>query len=202
MSTVQFAAIIESGDHPGYSVFFPDLPGCASAGETVQAAASNAEIALNLHLAGMIEDGEAIPSPTPLDHLPVDPDVREVARILVRGEIPEKAMRVNITLHAQVLAVLDALSTTRNLDRSSMIAALVCEAGARQSIDIGETWPELMSTYKRLLDTNAAEAAVYWRKTIEPAIQIGRNAARGAPALAGFEDAHARFKPSRPKRRR
>jgi predicted RNase H-like HicB family nuclease len=32
MATVYFAAIVEAGVEPGYSVFFPDLPGCASAG--------------------------------------------------------------------------------------------------------------------------------------------------------------------------
>lgn len=202
MSTVQFPAIIEAGDEPGYSVFFPDLPGCTSAGESVQAAATNAEIALNLHLAGMIEDGDAIPTPTPLDHIPADPEVREMARILVRGEIPERAMRVNITLHAQVLAVLDALSMSRNLDRSAMIAALVRDAGERQSAALGETWPELMRTYKRLLDTNPEEAARFWRNRIDPAVQIGRHAHREATAETGFEAPRAPFKAPRRARRR
>jgi predicted RNase H-like HicB family nuclease len=59
MGTVYFVAVIEAGQAPGYSVFFPDLAGCASAGDTVDEAARNAEEALALHLAGMVEDGGA-----------------------------------------------------------------------------------------------------------------------------------------------
>jgi predicted RNase H-like HicB family nuclease len=50
MATVYYPAIVERAAE-GYSVFFPDLPGCTSAGDTVQAAALNAEEALAGHLA-------------------------------------------------------------------------------------------------------------------------------------------------------
>jgi predicted RNase H-like HicB family nuclease len=58
-----FMAIIEAGN-AGYGVTFPDLPGCVSAGDTIEAAARNAEEALALHLRGMLEDGELIPPAT------------------------------------------------------------------------------------------------------------------------------------------
>lgn len=201
MSTVHFPAIIERGGAATYGVFFPDLPGCVSAGDSIQSAATNAEIALNLHLAGMIEDGEAIPAPTPLDHVAGDPEVHEVARVLVRGEIPERAMRVNITLHAQVLAVLDALSATRNLDRSSMIAALVRDAGRRKSTEMAEEWPALMRTYKRLRDTDPAEAAIFWRQRIEPAVTVGSQAQRGETVEPTFKEEAKLFKAARRKPR-
>lgn len=45
----------------GYSVYFPDLPGCASYGNTIQEAKQNAIEALELHLSGMKKDGDEIP---------------------------------------------------------------------------------------------------------------------------------------------
>ncbi|HXP72760.1 MAG TPA: type II toxin-antitoxin system HicB family antitoxin [Stellaceae bacterium] len=50
MTRVYFPAIVEGGKRPGYSVFFPDLPGLASAGDSVQAAALNAEGAAVSHV--------------------------------------------------------------------------------------------------------------------------------------------------------
>ena len=41
-----FPAIIEGDAATGYSVFFPDLPGCTSGGETIEQAAGDAGDAL------------------------------------------------------------------------------------------------------------------------------------------------------------
>ncbi len=49
MTTVYCPAIIERGTH-GHSVFFPDLPGCASGGDTIDEAARNTVEALRGHL--------------------------------------------------------------------------------------------------------------------------------------------------------
>jgi predicted RNase H-like HicB family nuclease len=57
-----YPAIIEPASE-GYGVFFPDVPGCTSAGVTVQEAARNAEEALQAHLGLAAERGEAIPPP-------------------------------------------------------------------------------------------------------------------------------------------
>lgn len=86
MPAVYYPAIVEAGDKPGFGVFFPDLDGCTSAGDTLQEAARNAEQALDLHLRGMIEDGLPVPAPRALDAIAPDPEIREAARILVRAE--------------------------------------------------------------------------------------------------------------------
>ena len=88
-----YPAIIEGDAETGYSVFFPDLPGCTSGGDTLQAAALNAEQALAAHLALMIEGGEKVPPPSRLDDLarPIEPDVVEASRLLVRIDIREEA---------------------------------------------------------------------------------------------------------------
>jgi predicted RNase H-like HicB family nuclease len=63
MQTKYFLAIIAPGD-TGYGVYFPDLPGCISAGTTVEDAARNVEKALSLRLRRIVEKGEEIPQAT------------------------------------------------------------------------------------------------------------------------------------------
>ncbi len=129
-----YPACIEAGETPGFSVFFPDLPGCISGGATVQEAAVNAAEALSLHIEGMAEDGEAIPEPSapdaPLPEWvavddPADPPSRIVARVLVPVELPGRSIRTNITLDEGLLARLDAAAAADGTSRSGYIAEAV-----------------------------------------------------------------------------
>ena len=113
MATVYYPAIVERGRR-GYGVFFPDLPGCTSAGDTVTEAALNAEEALAGHLLVAEQYGDDIPEPSALDRLDVDADVDEVARILVRGERKGRAVRINITLDEGLLAAIDKVAANRS----------------------------------------------------------------------------------------
>jgi len=47
----------------GYSAFSPDVPGCASAGDTPEQTLDNFQAALAEHFEAMREIGEAIPEP-------------------------------------------------------------------------------------------------------------------------------------------
>ena len=58
----RFLIIIEQGNH-NYGVYIPDLPGCIATGKTVEEVKANMREAIRMHLEGMIEDQEAIPSP-------------------------------------------------------------------------------------------------------------------------------------------
>jgi predicted RNase H-like HicB family nuclease len=123
MATRHFTAIIEGSDEPGYSVFFPDLPGCVSAGDTVEEAALNAREALDLHVRGMIEDGGALPTPSSPDRIPSDPEVREVARMLVPVDLPGRAIRLNISLEESLVDAIDRAAAARGTSRSGFLAA-------------------------------------------------------------------------------
>ncbi len=48
----------------GYSVYFPDLPGCVTTGADLEDAQREAADALSLHLHGMEQDGDLIPNPS------------------------------------------------------------------------------------------------------------------------------------------
>lgn len=59
--------IVEDRDEGGYVVSFPDLPGCISCGETIDAAVANAMDAKRAWLEAALEDGISIRKPDSLD---------------------------------------------------------------------------------------------------------------------------------------
>ena len=62
---MRYAMIIETGKQ-NYSAYLPDLPGCVATGKTVEEVRQRMREAIELHLAGMREDGLPIPEPTTL----------------------------------------------------------------------------------------------------------------------------------------
>ena len=56
--------VIFEKTNTGYSAFVPDLPGCISTGKTKKDIEKNIQEAIELHIEGMIEDGDKIPKPT------------------------------------------------------------------------------------------------------------------------------------------
>ncbi|MBF0625416.1 MAG: type II toxin-antitoxin system HicB family antitoxin [Magnetococcales bacterium] len=121
MAIWRFLAIIERGSE-GFGVTFPDFPGCTSYGNTIQEAAEHAEEALAGHVGLMLADGDPIPIPSDLDDVPIDPEVDEIARILVRINLYGKARRLNISLDEGLLAEIDAAAAVAGMSRSAFLA--------------------------------------------------------------------------------
>jgi len=72
MRTFLFPAYFRRTVSGGYSVDFPDLPGCVSAGDGLEEALTLAREALALHLFGMAEDGDPIPEASDPAALPAE----------------------------------------------------------------------------------------------------------------------------------
>ncbi len=128
----QYIALIHKDPDSDYGVSFPDLPGCISAGTTLDEARTMAEEALAFHVEAMIEDGEAIPEPSSLEAVMADRENRGGVAVLVPLRSgPVKAVRVNITLPEDVLAKIDAYAETHGMNRSGFLArAALREMGA------------------------------------------------------------------------
>jgi len=61
---------IEMGDaEHAYGVVVPDLPGCFSAGDTLDEALTSSREAILLHLEGLLDDGQAFPMPSTIEEL-------------------------------------------------------------------------------------------------------------------------------------
>lgn len=59
---MRYAIIIEKSEN-NYGAWAPDLPGCVAVGDTVEEVQQLMREAIELHLAGMREDGDPIPPP-------------------------------------------------------------------------------------------------------------------------------------------
>ncbi|MGJ3261638.1 MAG: type II toxin-antitoxin system HicB family antitoxin [Salinarimonas sp.] len=128
----QYIGLIHKEDTSDFGVSFPDLPGCITAGRTLDEARAMAEEALALHLEGLEEDGEVPPEPASLTEIMATAANRDAVAVLVRAPSrAKKAVRVNVTLPEDVLEMIDRHATERGLTRSGFLL----QAAERAMVD-------------------------------------------------------------------
>ncbi len=113
MPAAYYPAVIDRSAS-GFGVSFPDFPGCVAAGATPSEAALNAEAALALHVEAMVKDKDALPDPSPIEAVEPVEGADDIARILVRVDVPVKVERVLISLDANLLRAIDAVASNRS----------------------------------------------------------------------------------------
>jgi len=121
MASRTYIAFLEAATDGGYGVSFPDLPGCVSAGEDLDEAVANAAEGLSLHLSGMVEDGEELPSPRTLQEIAQGGDLPEGKFVYsaITAEIEEKGERVNVYLPKTLLAQIERFGQRTGIDNRS-----------------------------------------------------------------------------------
>lgn len=106
-----------------YGVSFPDLPGCVTAGATLDKARRMAEEVLAPRLEGLAEDNRSAPEPSSLEAVMADPSNRDGVAILVAAPSPPaRSVRVNITLPADLLEDIDRRAKREGFTRSGFLA--------------------------------------------------------------------------------
>lgn len=88
-----YVAIVEdAGPNRAVGVWFPDLPGCFSAGDTVEEALHNAEEALALYAESVAQEGRDLPPPRSVNALRSDADVSGGLRdyVIALVEMPHR----------------------------------------------------------------------------------------------------------------
>lgn len=121
-----YPAVFEETSDGGYSVFFPDVSGCISAGENLEEAINMAKEALSLHLSEMINDNED----APLVNLANAKEEAEGSLLMMIEPNPaiisrrtkEHAVRVNITIPQMLLERVDRYAKAAKINRSRLIA--------------------------------------------------------------------------------
>lgn len=125
---MRYPVAIEPGDPKhAWGVTVPDLPGCFSAGETIEEALDNAHDAILFHIEGLIDDGEAIPEAASIDKYRRKREFRGRVWAFVEvdlSQLEDTTERVNITLPRRVLHKLDAAARAAGETRSGYIAHL------------------------------------------------------------------------------
>src|ERR1700694_2628793 len=110
-----YIGLIRKDDGSDFGGDFPDFPGCVTAGATIEEARRLAEEALEMHVEGMAEDGEALPAPSSLDAIMADPaNADAVAFLVTLAEATDRAVRINITLPERLLRRIDARARNRS----------------------------------------------------------------------------------------
>jgi predicted RNase H-like HicB family nuclease len=72
---MRYPIVIHKNLDSSYGVTAPDLPGCFSAGDTLEEAMLNATEAIECHIQGLLIDGEEIPRPQSMEvHRPNSQD--------------------------------------------------------------------------------------------------------------------------------
>ena len=118
-----YIAIVHKDPKSDFGVSFPDFPGCITAGKNIDDAKDMAQEALSLHIHGILEDGEQLPSPSKLEEIMSDSDYADAVAYLV-VEVPDarpRTVRVNITLPEIILKRIDAEAKKRGMSRSSFL---------------------------------------------------------------------------------
>ncbi|MEY3288270.1 MAG: hypothetical protein RLZZ419_512 [Pseudomonadota bacterium] len=123
---MRFIIAIEPGDSDhSFGVVVPDLPGCFSAGETLDEAFENAKEAIDLWCETVIEDGGMIPSGNSLALHQADPEFAGWVWSIV--DVPVErylgpAEKVNITLPKLLLSRIDDYAKAHGATRSGFLA--------------------------------------------------------------------------------
>ena len=106
---MRYIAFIHKDPDSIYGVSFPDVPGCISAGDTIDDAVRNAVEALSGHIRMLEADGDPVPRPRDFDAIMSDPDLAED--------------RVNVSLDLGLLEAIDAAARERGQTRSAFLAS-------------------------------------------------------------------------------
>ena len=121
---MHYPIVIHKDRKSDYGVTAPDLPGCFSAGSTMDEALSMAKEAVELHLEGLIEENQPIPDPSAIKRHKRNPDFAGGVWAVVEVEPSEllaPAKRVNITMPRRVLESIDHFAASHGQTRSGLL---------------------------------------------------------------------------------
>ena len=123
-----FPVAIEAGtETQAFGVVVPDLPGCFSAGDTLEAAMANAQEAIAAWIDAELDAGRSIPVPSALSTLQGKREHKGWAWAVVQvdpARFDDTIDRINITLPRRVLTKIDAAARAAGETRSGYIAKL------------------------------------------------------------------------------
>jgi len=111
---MRYPIAIELGsDETAFGIVIPDLPGCFSAGDTIDEALANAEEAAAAWIDAALDAGLAIPVPSDLGAVRQRPEFASWTFGVVTidpAALDDSTERVNITIPRRVLHRLDAMA--------------------------------------------------------------------------------------------
>ncbi len=127
---MRYSVFIHKDPDSSFGVIFPEMPGCFSAGNTMDEALLNAIEALAMHVEGLEADGDEIPQPVSVDAILRDPRFAEDREGAIIASVPlirdlGSTTRINVSLDLGLLDAVDGEAKRRKQTRSAFIASAV-----------------------------------------------------------------------------
>jgi predicted RNase H-like HicB family nuclease len=125
-----YPIVIHKDPETAYGVTVPDLPGCFSAGDTMEEALANAIEAIECHIEGILLDDENLPLGKAIENYVNELDYRGGIWALVDVDISKLGgakQRINISMAERILVKVDAFAKNTNKTRSKLLADAALE---------------------------------------------------------------------------
>jgi predicted RNase H-like HicB family nuclease len=125
---MNYVAVIEKEPDSAFGVWFPDVEGCFSAGDTLDEAVANAAAALRQHAEAVESAGRRVSPPRSIGEVLADDDVAaSVEGGAVLFAVPlladaGRTVRINISLDKALVDQIDSAASARGLTRSAFLA--------------------------------------------------------------------------------
>jgi predicted RNase H-like HicB family nuclease len=132
---MNYPVVIHKDEASDYGVTVPDLPGCFSSGKALEEALDNVKEAILCHVEGLVNDGEALPEPAPIERHKENPEYADGIWAVVSVDLSElsgKAKRVNITVPERFLIQFDNFARKKGESRSGLFVSAAMEYIARR----------------------------------------------------------------------
>lgn len=139
---MRYPVVIHKDRDSDYGVTVPDLPGCFSAGDTADAALTNAIEAIECHIEGLLNDGERIPPGMPIENYRAKREFASGIWALVDVDLSKlsgKVRRVNITLPERILTQIDSFASRTGDTRSGFLVHAALEYVSAHAESEGRT---------------------------------------------------------------
>ena len=134
---MKFPIAIEPGDETrAFGVVVPDLPGCFSAGDTLEAARANAAEAIELWIETALDTGGTIPPPGSLAQHQSDPDLAGWIWGVVDvdlSRLDDEPEHVDVILPRRVLRAIDSYAERQGETRSGFLARAALDQMRRET---------------------------------------------------------------------
>lgn len=125
MYATYIALLDKVSSRSGYGVCFPDFPGCVFAGKTMDMALESARKGVIFHIEGMQEDGDPLPSPTPLETIMQNPENKQAIPAAIKIIIPTgRTKRINICMDVDLINAIDHAARSAGRNRSEFLSDL------------------------------------------------------------------------------
>jgi predicted RNase H-like HicB family nuclease len=128
---MHYPIVIHKDIDSDYGVIVPDLPGCFSAGSTLEEAINMAREAIECHIGGLLLDGGPLPALQAFEIHQANPEYAGGIWCLIDIDLSlfdDQAEQINITLPHRVLHRLDAHAQRKGETRSSFLARAALQA--------------------------------------------------------------------------